>query len=462
MVAVIVFLTFLVSTGLTFIITPVANDLGMDETSIEAALAVPSITSLLIIFVAGQLGDRIGYREAVVWLAGVFALGGLVLTVASGVLLLSLGLGLCGAAATGIQVVGLGLLQKSVPDGRPHISAFTTFGMVLPIALLLLPLFTALLLDAFGWRVVMLIWVVAGIIMVLLILSLVKPIKVDQKEKKQGWLAPILTGIAFAGAARLFIEVGNSTATSARALLGTGIALVAGILLVILHRRRQQPGFIVRARRHPWLSALMFGVGMVSMVGTLTFVTLALKSLYGLDEFQAALAFVPPQIGGVLGAKVIADRMMHRFSMATSARVLMFALAASFVPLLFFQASFSMWYLIGSATLFNTMVFATITVLNTEVMARGPAATPGQTSSFRGASSALGSAMAVVVLGSSVLAAIKISTPTGEMSPAQLDQLAQGLRLDGLLAIVATLLAGGLLLIVGKHAKLGSSVIARP
>ena len=99
-------------------------------------LAVPSIASLTVIFLAGQAGDRLGHRRMMLLLSALFAVGGLVLTGAQETVRAIGGLALCGGAATAIQIVGLGLLQETFPDGDARVSAFTTFGMVYPLALI--------------------------------------------------------------------------------------------------------------------------------------------------------------------------------------------------------------------------------------------------------------------------------------------------------------------------------------
>lgn len=464
-VVAVVFLTYLVSTGLAFIITPMANETGMDEGSMQTALALPSITSLLIIFVAGQLGDRFGARESVMWLGGVFALGGLMLAASPNVWLLALGLGLCGAAATCIQVIMLGFLQGSLPDGKVRISGFSTFGMIFPLALLFLPLLTARCIDVWGWRVVMLIWVFAGMVMVLLTVVLIKPTQPHKKAKSTGWLQPILVGLVFAGVTRFVIELGTSTANSWRAIFGVVIAALAGIVLVGVRRRRTEKAkFSFKMLTNNRVRVLLIGVGLVAMVGTMTYVTIALKNIYGLDELGAAVAVIPAQLGGILGAKVIASWLMHKVGLSRASEILIFCLAVSFVPLMFMQSNFPMWYLIGCAVLFNTFALATITVLDAEVMSYAPTNAAGKTSAFHSAASSLGKAMAVVVLGTVVLSAINIGAPSGGLSADQLDEMTRGLRLDAVFATLATIIGWVLLTLVSKRlakdAKSASSVDA--
>ena len=158
-------LTFLVSAGLAFLVEPISEDLGISDAGVEVVLSVPSIASLVVIFIAGQTGDQLGHRRTLLLLSGVFTTGSLLLASAQEILGVIGGLALCGGAATAIQIVALGLLQESVPEGKPRVSAFTTFGAVYPLALIVVPVLTAVLLDAAVWRLVPLAWSAAGLVM---------------------------------------------------------------------------------------------------------------------------------------------------------------------------------------------------------------------------------------------------------------------------------------------------------
>ena len=157
-ICVVVGITFLVSAGLTFLITPMANDLGLDDDQVDIALSLPGVGSMMVIFVAGRLGDRLGHRPVILGAGIGFVLGSMILVFARGVGMVNIGLLICGAMATAVQVVALGLLQVTAPDGRAHASAFTTYGMVYPLAYLTFPVLTAGLLNVVPWRLIPIVW----------------------------------------------------------------------------------------------------------------------------------------------------------------------------------------------------------------------------------------------------------------------------------------------------------------
>lgn len=433
-VSLIVGLTFLISAGLTFLIEPMSEDLSLDDETVTLVLAVPSIASLLVIFIAGQLGDRLGHRRTLIAASVGFALGGVVLGVAQESFTACIGLALCGGTATAMQIVALGLLQQTVPDGKARIAAFTTFGMVYPLAYLVFPVVTAGALEIVAWRWIPAVWAIAGVVICLLATTLLQG---GEARKPIGeWLTPLLAGVALAGAVRFLDDLGHSDAFATRSLVGVAAGIVAGIACAVLVRRSARASFTLRPIKGSLIRVLLMGVAFVSMVGSLTYVTLALEYLYDFSALQAALALVPAQAGAVLGAKVIAGRAIRRWGIGRAGRHLMIALGISMLPLLLVQTSMPAWYVVACATAFSTVALASVTVLNTDVMGHAPSGGTGPVSSFRGAASSIGSALGVVVLGTSIISAVTMDAGASEVSAQQLEQLAAGLRIDGVLGSV--------------------------
>lgn len=161
---IIVGLSILVVAGLTFLVSPMSEDLGLDDGQVENVLDIPSVASLMAIFIAGQIGDRLGHRRALIIASAGFIIGSGILATATSALGVEIGLGLCSATAISLQILALGLLQQTVPDGKAHVSAFTTYGMVFPLAFLVFPVVTAALLEVTNWRWIPAIWAIAGVL----------------------------------------------------------------------------------------------------------------------------------------------------------------------------------------------------------------------------------------------------------------------------------------------------------
>jgi hypothetical protein len=366
--------------------------------------------------------------------------------------MIGISLALCGGSATAIQIVGLGLLQKTVPKGKARVSAFTTYGMAFPLTYLLIPVATADLLDLVSWRLIPIFWGFAGVgigAMVLLLL--------ERKESRMPigeWLTPLLAGVALASAVRFLDALGQNFRWSADLVIVMLIGALAAVTCATLMRGSTPTSFSFRPIAGPQIRVLLVGVALTVMVGSLTYITIAVEYFYGLTDLQAAIALVPAQAGSIFGAKVIASKAMNHWGIAKSVRHLMLIFGISMLPLGFMQQTTSSWYLICCATLINTMGFAAITVLNTDVMGHASLEDTGQVSSFRGAASEIGSALGMVVLGTSVISAVRMDGGVGDVSRLQLDHLAAGLRIDGMLGCTVVLAGWGALLAVARSPRL--------
>ena len=189
------------------------------------------------------------------------------------------------------------------------------------------------------------------------------------------------------------------------------------------------------------IRVLLIGVALVALVGTLTYVIIALESMYNMTPFDAAVAVIPAQLGAILGAKLFASRAIHRWGYAVAGTHLTFALGLSVLTLISIQSSSPAWVLIACATVFNTVALAAVTVLNADVMARAPQDSTGPLSSFRGAASSIGTGLGVIVLGTGVINAANLSDGLTAGGSDQLHQIASALRLDGLLGCGIALFA---------------------
>jgi len=428
-----------------------ADALRLNDTIVETLLAIPSMASLLVVFLAGQIGDRIGHRRTLIPLSLIFTLGGLLLATAQEHWSLGLGLAFCGSSAMAIQIVALALLQRTVPEGRAQAAAFTTYGMAFPIAYLIVPVATSALLDGINWRWIPLIWALAGLLIGALCLALLE--RQETRLPIGEWLSSLLAGVALATTLRLidFLgQRGTSWKTPGVVLCALAIPIVIGVCAALM-RRAPAPGFSLRPINGAAVRVLLVGVALASMLGTLSYVTIAAEYFYGLTYLQASLAMVPAQAGGIVGAKLVAGWAMQRWGLARAGPLLLLLLGAAMLPLLLLRPGTPLWFLITCSTMFSTLAMATATVFNTDVMGRAPLGGTGPFSAFRGAASSIGSALGVLLLAAGVTNAVPMDTAPGGATPLQLAQLAAALRIDGL--------QGGILALAGWLAR---AAIKRP
>lgn len=433
-IAVIVGLTLLVTTGLTFLVEPMAEDLSLSDDAVERALVAPTIASLLVVFVAGRAGDRIGQRRTIIVAGAVFTLGAVVLATAQAEHGVDIGLALCGAGAIVIQVVALSLLQHTAPDGRAHVAAFTTFGMVFPIAFLVLPIATALMLAVVDWRWVPVIWAVCGVVVIVMARLLLE--RSERLGASGEWASPLLAGVALMAGTRALDELGENPADMRTIVISGAVCVAATVACLVVMRMAANPGFSLRPILGSMMLPLMIGVALVTLIQILTYVSIAMEYLYEMTPFEASLAIAPAQLGAILGAKVVAGRLTERWGVGPTGRGLMLATGLVMLLLVFMQPATPAWYLVLVSTLFSLTGMAALTVLNLDIMGRAPAGSTGAVSAFRTAASSVGSAVSMAVLGAVVLSSVSISQGVSDVDDAELVELAAGLRLDGLIGFV--------------------------
>ncbi len=433
-ISVIVGLTLLVITGLTFLVQPLAEDLALSDQATEDALVAPTIASLLVVFIAGRAGDRFGQRRTIMVAAAVFTTGAAVLASAQTENGVIIGLALCGAGAIIIQVVALSLLQRTAPDGKAHAAAFTTYGTVFPIAFLIFPIATAYLLALVDWRWVPVLWAIAGIVIV--VASMLMLDRDEARGSSGEWLSPILAGIALTAGTRLLDELG-SRPPDGRILIFCGAACVVAILaLIVVMKRAANPGFSLRPIREVMMWPLMIGVGLVTLIQILTYVTISIEYLYEMTPFQASLVIAPAQLGAIIGAKFVAGRAINQWGVERSGRGMLLATGAVMLLLVVMQPSTPVWYLVAVSTLFSLTGMAALTILNLDIMGRAPAERTGAVSAFRTAASSIGSALSMAVLGVVVLSSVTMSAGVSDVDDAELIELTTALRLDGILGFI--------------------------
>lgn len=432
-------ISLVVGASLTFLVSPMLDDLGLTSDQGTLALALPSIGSLLVVFIAGRLGDRVGHRTVILAASGAFIAGAACVTAAQGMVMLTIGLLLVGASATSIQIVALGLLQASIPSGSARVSAFTTFGMVFPAVYLVVPVLTGAVLSSVSWRWVPFGWALLGLVIPIVALRLIER-PASRLPAGEMW-TPFLGGLALAALIQGINSGHDYGWTSPRTLAAFVIAVVTVALVRVLVRSGRVTSLELAPLRRPALLLLLLTVVLLITANTLIFVTLALEYLYGQDALTAAIYLIPAQAAAVLGAKVIAGWLMRRLGTRRAGIIVMIGFAVSLLTLLAMQSTSPPLQLVASAAAFSLFGFASVTVANAAVMAQAPQGATGAVSAYRGAASSVGGALSVVVLGGAIALIVSTTTlePPGTIPDAA--ALASGLRAEGVVSAVFALIA---------------------
>ena len=161
--------------SINYILTPMIEDLGLTTQQGNLALAVPWLASLLIVFVAGRLGDRLGHRRIISWMSLAFVAGSAIFALAQGFVGIMVGLLIEGVAATAIQIVVFGLLSQRFTEPKARAAAFGVFGMASPFIWMCFPVLAGWIVDRGSWRWVAAAWVIAGLVIFLAARLLLPP-----------------------------------------------------------------------------------------------------------------------------------------------------------------------------------------------------------------------------------------------------------------------------------------------
>lgn len=388
--------SFTVVASFNYVLTPMLADLGLTQEQASVALSIPPIASLLVVFLAGVLGDRRGHRTVMLWMSVAFIVGSLVVAIAQGLPAVVIGLLVEGIAATAIQIIGIGLLSDRFSEPKARAAAFGTFGMVSPFVWLCLPVLTGWIVGEVSWRWVPVLWAVFGAVMLVATLVLLPR---PRSTSAMGEIAtPILAGAAVAAAVQWLNRVGDDGILAGITLASLAAAIALAAVLVVLMRRMPSPTFSIAPLRVGRARALLAVVIIIPCINTVFLMTIAFQYLYGLTVLQTALVMVPAQAAAVLGTRFIAGPLMRRIGVTHTATLLFAVLSLAMLGVFAVTASSPLWVPILYVTVYNLLTVAASITVTSAVLKSAPGVDSGQLSAYRGSAQSLGAALAVVVM----------------------------------------------------------------
>lgn len=395
-----------VTASFNYILTPMLADLNLTNDQVSTALAIPSIAAILVVFVAGLLGDRLGQRKILRIAVAFFVVGSLAIAVANGEMLLSVGLLLEGIGATVMSITALGLLGSRIEGEGERASAFATFGMVGPIVYLFLPVVTGAIIRDHSWRLVPLIWVAAGIVCLVAIMTLL-PASKGTGETGELW-TPILAGLTVVAAVQ-FLSHFSDGGLSARTMMTFAGGVVSAVVLVVVYRRMSSPSLSIKPLQNGATALLLIVVLLIPFANTWYYMTLAFQYIFGLSVLQTAMAMIPAQLLGLVGAKVVGGGLMRRYGVHQAGTIMLLALSASMLTLLLVQYDSPLWVPVASIAVFSLASMGTAVVLTNAVMGTAPKSESGNTAAFRSSASSIGVALGFILMSSIVFGTVEAS-----------------------------------------------------
>lgn len=411
----------------TYILDPMAQDFGLTSSQTTLLKFIPGLATILVVFVAGLLGDRVGRRRAISWGTWAMIVGAVLAGVAPTAVFAILGLSLMGAGTSMMLVVALSLLSSSTSDPIERAKAFGTLGLVSPFVYLVAPLAAGAIVTYTSWRYVVLLWLLAGVLSLFVTMRLL-PRDTGNREAGE-MITPILAGIALVLVTQLLNAISSDGLFSTATLIRAVLAGASIVLLIAVHRGLKNPSLTftpLRRRR----SVLLLVATLVIPLASMWYTTyLLFQYLFGLTPLQISLIMLPAQVLGMAGAK-IASRVIISIGLARAGLL-------SFAGLAAVEASFLLVGVDGlvlTAVLMSFFSLATsllTVIMSNSVMDSAPSAESGAISSYRTASSRIGTSVASLVIGTVVLATYQSSLDTQSaaagLDPTQTDSIAQQL-----------------------------------
>ena len=419
-----------VAASFNYMLTPMLDDLGLSQDQVSVALSIPSVAALLVVFVAGLVGERRGHRTVISWMSVLFVIGALLVAVTPGIVVLVFGLLLAGIAATSVQIVVFGLLSNEFREPGPRARAFGTFGMVSPFIWLLFPVLTGAIVGVTSWRWVPVVWAVGGAVMLVAARTLMpRPEHVGPVGRLR---APILAGVTVVLSVQALSLAANVGIASLGFVISAAAAVVAAVVLVLMVRRGGRQNFSFRTLRLTRARLLLVVVVIIPLINTVFFMTLAFQYLYGLTVLQTALVMVPAQAGAIAGTRLIAGPLMARVGVTRTATLMFGVLAVAMLSAFLLTPESPLWMPMTYVAVYNVLTVAASITVTSGLMATSDAQSSGEVSAYRGSGVALGGALAVVLMNEAVFTLSRVfmddTFVASGLNPAEANQLSEEIQ----------------------------------
>lgn len=384
-------------TAVALILPAIAAAFDLDVAAAAWVAETYSVAFMSTLLIAGALADRYGRRR--VLLAGnmAFAVMSLGCAFAGGSATLCAARALQGASAAFVITGALASLSLAYPRPTERARAFGLLGMTTGAAMVLGPSFGGFLAAAFGWRAVFLVN-----LPICLAVARTVPLRVSETFDPEG--RPLdIPGVALLSGSLLACVLAlldGSASVLTRAMLLSG-ALGLGFLFVRRQFRQTRPMLdpALVTRREPLGIACVLVALSIGYWSVLVYLPLALKAVYAISTEAIGLAMLALTMP-MLGLPPLGARLAVLWGWPRLFAFGLLVLAAGTTAL----ALMLHWHRPLAETLTAMLVAASgAGLINAQVssalIASGPAAQAGMTSSFSSTLRQIGFALGIALLG---------------------------------------------------------------
>ncbi|TXH33509.1 MAG: MFS transporter [Actinobacteria bacterium] len=409
-----------------YILDDMLRGLGSSASQSDFARQMPTVGALLVIFISGALGQRLGSKRVILACCGFYALGSALVAVAPSMPMATSGLLLANIGKAALLVVALASLSATVRDSDGRATAFAVFSAAIPFAYLFVPFVAAVIVESAGWRWVTAVWVAAGVMAMVLVWALV-PADTAASQPTGEMLTPALAGLVLALAVESITQLSQRGPTTAFLLL---LAACAGaiVALVLAMRRIPNPTLDLAPLRRGNLVLLLVVLVLTLFANLFFYMTMALQYVYRLSPVDVALAMAPAQLCAVIGATA-SGRLVRRWGITTAGSVLMGLVAATLICSAALRLDSPLWLAVLIVSVYAAAAAGGGVAVTNAVMDTAPPGKEGAASAFRGAAAGLGTAIGVAGMTSIVIVASSASlhnqSVKAGIDPSQSTQIAR-------------------------------------
>jgi MFS family permease len=426
---------YLLPASYNYVVTPMIAEFGVGESESSLLRQVPNIAALLVIFLAGVLGQRSGERRALAAGGVLLAAGSAVVAVAPGFPVAIAGLSVQAVGATVLLVVSLGLLGARIHDDHARATAFSVYSMVSPLVFLALPLLAGLLLQYASWRPVAAVWALGGAVAAVIswrgLPADRTPAPRPGDPPRTELLTPLLAGVAAVGLVQACAHADTDGLMSRATLVRLAIGLVALGLLAVAYRRIPRPSLSLAVLHRGGAVILLVVVALWCFTQLWYYMTLAYQYVFGLSVLATALAMVPAQACAAIGARA-AGGLITRFGILATGTWLLVGTGVSLLLSTAISQDGPLWWPILVTSLYSLASVAAGVPMTTALMDAAPPGEDGSASAFRSAAINAGTVLGIALVSGLVFSAYATSlqqqVAAAGLPAQQTDQIADALR----------------------------------
>lgn len=392
---------------------------SFDASDSESTLLrqVSSLAALLVVFLAGVLGERLGGRRVMLGATVFFSLGGVVLLMSPTVQVATFGLLLANIGKSTVTVVTLAYVALRIRDADGRASAFATLASVVPVVYLVVPVVAGAMTSAWGWRSVAMLWAVMGVVALVAVLRLIPP-GGSSLVSGEMW-TPALAGLLLASTVQALSSLADQGMTTQTI---TYFAAAGGSLLALLiaYRLIAEPSLSLAPLRHGGVVFLLVVLVLFSFANLYYYNTLLYQVVYGYSAFGAAVVMIPTQLASIAGA-AIGGKLLKRWGVGISGSATIFSLGIiMLVAALTVRVSSPLIVPVVIVSCYAVASVASFVALTTAIMGLAESGQEGVTSSFKSASSNIGSALGVCIL-TVVVTTVGVNSMQAQMDAAGME-----------------------------------------